>query len=127
MADVLLREKHRTPFAHYHSLRLIFGELAGWARWRKVWKFLELMVGAGSGVEGGGAGLLPPGGCLRSDRWGPLKGQTTTFPEGRPEHLCFPQAKQTDDVYSVHMVLRLVKFAKIFLYFFFLKRATKTI
>ena len=53
------------------------------------------MEGWGSGVEGGGAGLLPPGGCLRSGRWGPLKGQTTTLPEGRPEHLCFPQAKQT--------------------------------
>lgn len=56
---------------------------------------------------------LGSGGC-----W-PLQGPTAAFPEGRPQHLFFPQAKQTEDVYSVHMVLGLVKFAKIFLYFFF--------
>lgn len=65
---------------------------------------------------------------LRSGGCWSLQGQTTAIPEGRPQHLFFPQAKQTEDVYSVHMVLCLVKFAKIFLYsFFFLKRVTKII
>ena len=48
---MLLREKHCTPFAQYHSLTLIFVDLARWASWRKVWKFLELVVGSW-GIEG---------------------------------------------------------------------------
>ena len=48
---MLLREKRCAPFVQYHSLRLIFVGLARWASWRKVWMFLELVVGRW-GVEG---------------------------------------------------------------------------
>lgn len=72
-------------------------------------------------------GLLPPGGCLPEVAVaGHCKARPPPSQKG-DQHLFFPQAKQTEDVYSVHMVLCLVKFAKIFLYFFFLERVTKII
>ena len=68
---MLLREKRCAPFVQYHSLRLIFVGLARWASWRKVWMFLELVVGRW-GVEGAETvyHVWCPGEWLHRCRWG---------------------------------------------------------
>lgn len=50
---------------------------------------------------------------------GHCKARPPSRRKGRPQHLFFLKAKQTEDVYSVHMVICLLKICKIFLYFFF--------